>query len=104
MFVVGFSGGWHQAKDTLVNLRDTQECCVNIISEHFVEAANSTSIDAPYGTSEWAIAGLHPAPCSIIKASRVKEVCDLTFIYVVTSIITSPPSIAHLTHERPSSL
>lgn len=44
-----------------------------MISEHFIEAANATSINAPYGVSEWAISGLHPAPCSTVKASRVKE-------------------------------
>lgn len=46
---------------------------INIISEHFVEAANSTSINAPYGDSEWALSGLTPAPSSTVKASRVKE-------------------------------
>ena len=46
---------------------------INIISEHFVEAANSTSINAPYGVSEWALSGLTPAPCTDVKASRVKE-------------------------------
>jgi flavin reductase (DIM6/NTAB) family NADH-FMN oxidoreductase RutF len=47
--------------------------CINIISEHFIEAANATSINAPYGTSEWALTGLHPAPCKSVKASRVQE-------------------------------
>lgn len=47
--------------------------CVNIISEHFIEAANSTSINAPFGVSEWSLSGLTPAPCSQIKPSRVKE-------------------------------
>lgn len=46
---------------------------LNIISEHFIEAANATSIDAPYGVSEWKLTGLHPAPCTFVKASRVKE-------------------------------
>ena len=46
---------------------------INIISEHFIEAANSTSINAPYGESEWALSGLTPAPSSTVKASRVKE-------------------------------
>jgi flavin reductase (DIM6/NTAB) family NADH-FMN oxidoreductase RutF len=46
---------------------------INIISEHFIEAANATSINAPYGISEWALTGLHPVPCKSIKASRVQE-------------------------------
>jgi flavin reductase (DIM6/NTAB) family NADH-FMN oxidoreductase RutF len=49
------------------------EGCINIISEHFIEAANATSVNAPYGISEWALTGLHSAPCTTVKASRVKE-------------------------------
>lgn len=46
---------------------------MNIISEHFLEAANATSVNAPYGVSEWALSGLTPAECKFVKASRVKE-------------------------------
>jgi flavin reductase (DIM6/NTAB) family NADH-FMN oxidoreductase RutF len=46
---------------------------VNIISEHFLEAANATSINSPYGISEWALVGLHPATSSQITAPRVAE-------------------------------
>lgn len=35
--------------------------------------ANATSVNAPYGVSEWALTGLTPAPCKDVKASRVKE-------------------------------
>ena len=73
IFVVGYAGGYDNAKDSLKNLMDTKECVINVISEHFVEAANCTSINAPYGVSEWAITGLHPAPATTVKASRVKE-------------------------------
>ena len=52
---------------------ESGECVINIVSEHFIEAANATSINAPYGISEWALTGLTPAPCSQVKASRVKE-------------------------------
>lgn len=38
-----------------------------------IEAANATSINAPYGVSEWALTGLTPAPCTDVKCSRVKE-------------------------------
>lgn len=55
------------------NLSETEECVINIISEHFIEAANACSINAPYGESEWALSGLTPAPSSTVKASRVKE-------------------------------
>lgn len=46
---------------------------LNIISEHFVEAANSTSIDTPYGVSEWDVSGLHPAKSTHVRPPRVKE-------------------------------
>ncbi|KAJ5433745.1 FMN-binding split barrel-related protein [Penicillium cf. griseofulvum] len=73
LFTVGFSGSMERAKDSLKNLNETGECVINIISEHFVEAANSTSINAPYGFSEWEISGLHQAPTSVVKPARVKE-------------------------------
>ncbi|CZT51724.1 related to conserved protein/domain typically associated with flavoprotein oxygenases, DIM6/NTAB family [Rhynchosporium secalis] len=73
LFTIGFAGGFDNAKDTLKNLSETEECVINIISEHFLEAANATSVNAPYGESEWALSGLTPAPCSTVKASRIKE-------------------------------
>ena len=73
LFVIGFAGGFSNAKDTLANLSSTKECTINIISEHYLEAANACSINAPFGTSEWALSGLTPAPCTDVKPSRVKE-------------------------------
>lgn len=73
LFTIGFAGGFSNAKDTLANLSATKECTINIISEHYIEAANACSINAPYGISEWALSGLTPAPCTDVKPSRVKE-------------------------------
>ncbi|KAI9892718.1 MAG: hypothetical protein M1814_001138 [Vezdaea aestivalis] len=73
IFVVGFSGGIDNPKDTLRNLVESRECVINIISEHFLESANATSIDAPHGVSEWAVSGLHPAASQVVQPSRVKE-------------------------------
>jgi flavin reductase (DIM6/NTAB) family NADH-FMN oxidoreductase RutF len=73
MFVLGYAGGFDKAKDSLRNLSETKECVINIISEHYIEAANATSVNAPYGISEWALTGLTPAECEEVKASRVKE-------------------------------
>ncbi|EUC37761.1 hypothetical protein COCCADRAFT_1421 [Bipolaris zeicola 26-R-13] len=73
MFVLGFAGGMDKAKDTLKNLLDTKEATVNIISEHYVEAANFCSINAPPGISEWAFSGLHPEKSKIVRPDRVKE-------------------------------
>lgn len=73
VFGVGFSGGFDNAKDTLRNLLDTGECTINIISESYIEAANSCAIDLPYGVSEWSASGLTPAPSTYVAATRVKE-------------------------------
>ncbi|KAF5026661.1 hypothetical protein F66182_1245 [Fusarium sp. NRRL 66182] len=74
MFVVGFSSGLAAAKDTLRNIADSGECVINIISEPYLEAANSTSANAPYGVSEWDISGLTPAfDCETVKCARVRE-------------------------------
>lgn len=73
LFIVGYAGGFDNAKDSLKNLSETGECVINIISEHFIEAANATSINAPYGISEWALTGLTPAKSSTVKPCRVKE-------------------------------
>lgn len=73
VFGVGFSGGFDNAKDSLRNLIDTGECVINMISEHYIEAANATAIDLPYGVSEWSATGLTPAPSALVKASRVQE-------------------------------
>ncbi|KAM0665176.1 hypothetical protein ACQRIU_005437 [Beauveria bassiana] len=74
IFVIGFSSSVADAKDTLKNLLDTKECVINIISETYVEAANSTSIDAPFGASEWNVSGLTPDySCETVKCARVKE-------------------------------
>jgi flavin reductase (DIM6/NTAB) family NADH-FMN oxidoreductase RutF len=74
LFTIGFVRGLDAPKDTLRNLVETKECVISIISEGFVEAANSTSINAPYGASEWAVSGLTPAyDCVDVKPPRVKE-------------------------------
>jgi flavin reductase (DIM6/NTAB) family NADH-FMN oxidoreductase RutF len=73
LFIFGFAGGFNRPKDSLSNLVDSKECTINIISEHFIEAANACSVNAPHGVSEWALSGLTPAPSQLVKPSRVKE-------------------------------
>ncbi|PWY71009.1 hypothetical protein BO70DRAFT_399622 [Aspergillus heteromorphus CBS 117.55] len=50
MFMVGFSSRPGPVKDT-------GECVINTVSENMIEAVNVTSIDAPYGVSEWKVSG-----------------------------------------------
>lgn len=74
IFIIGFSSPVAGAKDTLKNLLETKECVINIISETFIEAANATSIDAPFGANEWRVSGLTPEySCETVKCPRVKE-------------------------------
>ncbi|KAJ5800378.1 uncharacterized protein N7518_002446 [Penicillium psychrosexuale] len=73
MFIVGFSSRPGRVKDTYRNLQETGECVINTVSENMIEAVNASSIDAPYGVSEWDITGLHEAPSSTVKPSRVAE-------------------------------
>ncbi|RFU79138.1 flavo oxygenase [Trichoderma arundinaceum] len=73
-FVVGFAHASTGPRDSYINVRDSKECVINIISEHYIEAANSASIDTPYGTSEWNVAGLTADySCETVKPPRVKE-------------------------------
>ena len=52
----------HRPKDTRENILATRQFVVNIISEPFIEAANSTSVEAPAEVDEWIIAGLNEDP------------------------------------------
>lgn len=73
MFILGFSGRPGAEKDTYRNLKETGECVINTVSENMIEAVNATSIDAPYGISEWEVSGLTKAPSSTVRPARVKE-------------------------------
>ncbi|SPJ75768.1 related to conserved protein/domain typically associated with flavoprotein oxygenases, DIM6/NTAB family [Fusarium torulosum] len=73
MFIVSFSSRYGPVKDTYQNLKDTGECVINTVSENMIEAVSASSIDAPFGISEWDITGLTEAPTTTVKPSRVKE-------------------------------
>ncbi|KAJ5088308.1 hypothetical protein N7456_011924 [Penicillium angulare] len=73
MFIVGFSSRPGRVKDTYRNLKETGECVINTVSENMIEAVNASSIDAPYGVSEWDVSGLHEEPSTTVKPSRVAE-------------------------------
>lgn len=73
VFTLGFSQGQGVAKDTAANLAATRECTISIVSEHFVEAANYTAIDAPAGTDEWLLSGLTPVASDAVAPPWVGE-------------------------------
>jgi flavin reductase (DIM6/NTAB) family NADH-FMN oxidoreductase RutF len=57
----------------LRNLKETKECALKIVSEHFIEAVNACSVDAPQGVSEWTLSGLHQALSTGVKHTQLKE-------------------------------
>ncbi|KAF4451021.1 nitrilotriacetate monooxygenase component b [Fusarium albosuccineum] len=73
LFIVGIGARSGKLKDTFRNLKENGECVINTVSEHMIEAVNATSLDAPYGVSEWDVSGLHEAPTTTVKPSRVEE-------------------------------
>ncbi len=66
----GYDG---KTKDTLNNIRDTEEFAVNIVSEDFAEQMVSTSTDFEPEVNEFEISGLTPEPCQKISPPKVAE-------------------------------
>lgn len=56
-----------------LNIKATKTFTVNMMSEPFVEAADWSQIDAPFGVDEWSGTGLTQEPSDLIKPPRVKE-------------------------------
>ena len=72
--VVLFCPVWRDPmKDTLVNVRDTHEFVVNIVSEGIVEQMNLCSAEFPANVDEFAMSGLTPVPSDIVHPPRVGE-------------------------------
>ncbi len=60
-------------KDTLVNVRETGEFVVNLVSEELAETMVRTSAELPHGESEIAAFGLTPIPAVSVAAPAVAE-------------------------------
>ncbi|NKC02783.1 flavin reductase family protein [Brucella haematophila] len=60
-------------KDSVTFIEETGEFTTNLVSDHLKTHMNTSSVDAPRGTSEFDYAGLTRAPSKIIAAPRVKE-------------------------------
>ncbi|KAI0114851.1 hypothetical protein F4814DRAFT_417310 [Daldinia grandis] len=74
LFALGVAATLAAPKDTLRNILDSGECVVSVVGEDFLEAANATSVDAPYGASEWHVSGLTAVHDTVdVKAPRVGE-------------------------------
>ncbi|SHK30123.1 NADH-FMN oxidoreductase RutF, flavin reductase (DIM6/NTAB) family [Roseomonas rosea] len=68
-------GGEERAemKDTMANIRATEEFTVCMVSEDTAEAMNVTAADFPPGVDELRMAGLTTAPGTKIKVPRIAE-------------------------------
>lgn len=60
-------------KDTLLNIEETGEFVVNVVSEDVVSAMNQTAGEYPRGVNEFEQAGVTPVPSEIIRPYRVLE-------------------------------
>lgn len=63
----------NHSKDTLNNVLSTGEFVVNMVTEDLVEQANTTSQTVGPEVNEFELAGLTPAPSTIVKPPRVLE-------------------------------
>ena len=61
------------SKDTLANVREVNECVVNIVSYSFVRQMTLTAVNYPKGVNEFEKAGLTPIESDLIRPFRVKE-------------------------------
>ena len=77
-------------KDTAKNILDTGEFVVNLVPERLVQAMNLTSIDAPRGVDELALAGLRTTPSTHVSPPRISD-SPVSFECVsLSSVVTGP--------------
>jgi len=60
-------------KDTLRNVRQTEEFVVNLVHREMIEGVNVTAYAFPPGEDEWAHAGFHPVDSLQVGPKRVAE-------------------------------
>ena len=66
------SGGGVE-KDTLRNIRDTEEFVVNTVDRTMAQGMNATSASLQPHESEWDLAGFTPQPSELVRPPRVAE-------------------------------
>ncbi|MFC1907019.1 flavin reductase family protein [Chloroflexota bacterium] len=60
-------------KDTLVNVQQTGEFVVNLVTEEIAEKMNVASGRFPSDVDEFSVSRLTPVPADLVKAPRVEE-------------------------------
>jgi flavin reductase (DIM6/NTAB) family NADH-FMN oxidoreductase RutF len=92
MLAIGFCRKGRQArlqKDSLQNILERKEFCVNIMSEWYLEAANHSCGMWGPDVDEFVQSGMTKGPCVEVDAPRVKEAavsyeCKVEHVYPVT--------------------
>jgi flavin reductase (DIM6/NTAB) family NADH-FMN oxidoreductase RutF len=82
--IIGFSSVG--PKDSLRNARETGEFVWNLTTRDIAEQMNQSCATVPYGTDEFALAGLTKAPSRFVNPPRVAE-CKVSFECKVTEIV-----------------
>jgi flavin reductase (DIM6/NTAB) family NADH-FMN oxidoreductase RutF len=82
--IIGFSST--SAKDSLKNAQETGEFVWNLSTRALAEQMNATCAGVPYGTDEFALAGLTPVASRIVSVPRVAE-SPVNFECKVTEIV-----------------
>lgn len=67
------TGGEDYPKDTLTNIRESQEFVVNMVSLSLANAMNETALNLPPEVDEFERAGVTPADCEVVEVPRVAE-------------------------------
>ena len=79
--------GWDGSeKDTLINIRETNEFTVNIVSESFAEKMVECSTDYDNDVDEFMISGLTPIPSEKIVPPRLGE-AKISFECILNQIV-----------------
>ena len=97
--IVAFSST--SEKDSLRNVQEVPEFTWNLVTRPLADAMNASCATVPYGTDEFALAGLHKLPSTIVRPPRVAE-SPVQFECKVTDVMrlkdhTGAPAQAWLT-------
>ena len=101
--MVGFSAapnaGINSEKDSLVNIRDTGEFVVNIVSKAQIDAMNVSSAPLPNHESEFDVAGLTQEASTLVAVPKVKGApCHLEC--KLWKILPLPPHQPEMDNEQ----
>lgn len=69
--IIGFAS--NGPKDTVVNIEETGQFCWNLVTRDLAEAMNVTSAGVDTQVDEFALAGLTPAPSTLIDVPHVAD-------------------------------